>query len=237
MEFNEKLMHLRKQKGWSQEELGFQINTTRQTISKWELGDTTPEMSKLIQLSELFEVSLDELMTGMTFNDKVAIKNRYPIFEYVSKITLFRLPLIHINTGYGFRRAKGIIAIGNVATGIFAFGGVGFGLVSLSGLSTGMLALGGFSIGALSFGGLAIGLVSFGAVSIGYHAIGAVALAKEVAIGKVAYGNLAVGEFPEGSLMYNYTDSTLNEVQSKISELYPLSKSWINWILDKTILK
>lgn len=38
MEFSEKLMELRKQKGWSQEELGNRLNVTRQTVSKWELG-------------------------------------------------------------------------------------------------------------------------------------------------------------------------------------------------------
>lgn len=37
MEFNEKLMKLRKQQGLSQEELGYKLNVTRQTVSKWEL--------------------------------------------------------------------------------------------------------------------------------------------------------------------------------------------------------
>ena len=38
MKFEEKLMKLRKEKGWSQEELAEKLNVTRQTISKWELG-------------------------------------------------------------------------------------------------------------------------------------------------------------------------------------------------------
>ena len=37
---------------------------SRQTVSKWEIGDSTPDMEKLIALSDLFEISLDELMTG-----------------------------------------------------------------------------------------------------------------------------------------------------------------------------
>ena len=41
MNFAEHLMLLRKQRGWSQEELGNQINVTRQTVSKWELGQST----------------------------------------------------------------------------------------------------------------------------------------------------------------------------------------------------
>lgn len=38
------------------------IGTTRQTVSKWERGETTPEMNKLLSLSKLFDVSLDELI-------------------------------------------------------------------------------------------------------------------------------------------------------------------------------
>ena len=37
---------------------------TRQTVSKWELGDSTPDMDKLVALGELFEISLDELVLG-----------------------------------------------------------------------------------------------------------------------------------------------------------------------------
>ena len=48
MKFNEKLIKLRKEQGLSQEELGEKLNVTRQTVSKWELGETTPEMSKLL---------------------------------------------------------------------------------------------------------------------------------------------------------------------------------------------
>lgn len=62
MNFNEKLMMLRKSKNLSQEQLGNELNVARQTVSKWELGETTPEMDKLIKMSEIFEVSLDELM-------------------------------------------------------------------------------------------------------------------------------------------------------------------------------
>ncbi|MDE6665313.1 MAG: helix-turn-helix domain-containing protein [Ruminococcus sp.] len=64
MEFNNKLYHLRKQKGLSQEELANCLNVSRQTISKWEVGDSTPDMEKLIAISDLFEISLDELVMG-----------------------------------------------------------------------------------------------------------------------------------------------------------------------------
>lgn len=64
MKFNEKLIELRKKNGLSQEELGYKLNVTRQTISKWELGQTTPEMDKLIELSKIFNISVDELINS-----------------------------------------------------------------------------------------------------------------------------------------------------------------------------
>lgn len=62
MSFNENLIELRKKEGLSQEELGYKLNVTRQTVSKWELGQTTPEMDKLTEISKLFNVSVDELI-------------------------------------------------------------------------------------------------------------------------------------------------------------------------------
>ena len=70
MKFNEKLIELRRKEGLSQEELGYKLNVTRQTVSKWELGQTTPEMDKLIELSKIFNVSVDDLI-----NDSEIPKN------------------------------------------------------------------------------------------------------------------------------------------------------------------
>lgn len=66
MEFNNRLYELRKQRGFSQEELAGKLNVSRQTISKWEVGDSTPDMEKLMAISDLFDISLDELVSGKT---------------------------------------------------------------------------------------------------------------------------------------------------------------------------
>ncbi len=66
MEFHHKLYELRKQRGFSQEELAHRLHVSRQTVSKWELGDSTPDMEKLIAMSDLFEISLDALVLDKT---------------------------------------------------------------------------------------------------------------------------------------------------------------------------
>ena len=58
----EKINHLRKEKGLSQEELAELIGVTRQTISNWELGSTFPNPEQLKLLSKTFHISIDELL-------------------------------------------------------------------------------------------------------------------------------------------------------------------------------
>lgn len=61
MEIGSKILNLRKQKGLSQEQLAEKMHVARQTISKWELGETSPDLSQAKQLSQFFNISLDEL--------------------------------------------------------------------------------------------------------------------------------------------------------------------------------
>ena len=58
----EKLYALRKKSGLSQEQLAEQLNVSRQAISKWESGQSVPEVDKLIAISKYFNVTLDYLM-------------------------------------------------------------------------------------------------------------------------------------------------------------------------------
>lgn len=62
MNLGKKILELRKKKGLSQEQLGEEINVTRQTISNWELGETTPNSEQLIEIADIFEISVDELI-------------------------------------------------------------------------------------------------------------------------------------------------------------------------------
>ena len=55
---------LRTQKGMSQGDLADALEVSRQSVSKWETGGATPDLDKLVKMSELFGVTLDELVTG-----------------------------------------------------------------------------------------------------------------------------------------------------------------------------
>ena len=61
MEIGKNIMNLRKKNGLTQEELAEKIGVARQTISKWELGETSPDLKQSKELSKVFNVSLDEL--------------------------------------------------------------------------------------------------------------------------------------------------------------------------------
>ena len=60
--FQENLKNLRKKKGYSQQELAVRLNVVRQTISKWEKGLSVPDADTLIQMAEVFDVSVNELL-------------------------------------------------------------------------------------------------------------------------------------------------------------------------------
>ena len=61
MDLGKKILELRKKENLSQEQLAEKMNVTRQTISKWELNETTPDIKQAKELSRLIKISLDEL--------------------------------------------------------------------------------------------------------------------------------------------------------------------------------
>ena len=64
MTIGERLLKLRKEKNISQEELANVLNVSRQTISKWETDQTTPDFDKIVPLCEYFNITSDELLSG-----------------------------------------------------------------------------------------------------------------------------------------------------------------------------
>ena len=245
MEFRQRLFELRRQAGLSQEELANLLGVTRQAVQKWEAGTSRPDMENLTALADYFKVSLDYLIRGVdetTPAQEATVVHHYYHrwqYEYKSKRTLFGLPLVHIHFGPGFCRAKGIIAIGNIATGVVALGGMALGLLAFGGLALGLLlALGGVALGCVSVGGLAVGLLvlggfglgllAFGGVSCGWYAVGGVALGSKVAVGGVASAPLAIGAAVDGAQTFlTPLDGQLSAVQDAVSTACQGAPGWL----------
>lgn len=62
MHLGEKIAYLRKQRGWSQEDLAYRMQVSRQSVSKWESLASLPDIDKVVMLSRIFEVSTDYLL-------------------------------------------------------------------------------------------------------------------------------------------------------------------------------
>ena len=71
MKLGEKVLKLRKRNNFSQEQLGEQVGVTRQTISNWEFGETSPNPEQLKLLSKTLNTSIDELLENDIKKDKV----------------------------------------------------------------------------------------------------------------------------------------------------------------------
>mgnify|MGYP003398640160 FL=1 len=65
------LKELRKQKGITQEELAEQLNVSGRTVSRWETGNNMPDISILIELAELYDVSIPEIVNGERKNESM----------------------------------------------------------------------------------------------------------------------------------------------------------------------
>ncbi len=89
--FNENLKILRKNKGFTQEELAIKVNVVRQTVSKWEKGLSVPDADALQRIAEVLDVGVEELLGAeikteadkneiaeqlSRINEQLAIKNR-----------------------------------------------------------------------------------------------------------------------------------------------------------------
>src|SRR5690348_14307989 len=142
--------------------------------------------------------------------------------RYQSKAKIFGVPVVSIAVGPHGRElrghARGLIAIGDIATGGIAVGGI----------SRGVVAVGGVAIGVCSFGGLSVGLLG----AIGGQAISAGIAVGGLAVGTVAVGGGAVGIFAQGGGafgMYTRSGRGVSLESAAIFDRY----SWLfgNWPL------
>lgn len=134
MAIGNRLYNLRKEKNISQEELANALDVSRQTISKWETGESTPDFNKICPLCEYFGITSDELLSGKQniieakkedkkakFARNLAISVGLYIFSLVAIIlcaALFDQPIIGVSIFFT------IIAI---ATGLIIYSSIVYG--------------------------------------------------------------------------------------------------------------
>lgn len=248
MNFETRLYELRKKAGLSQEELANLVGVSRQAVQKWEAGTSRPDVDNLTALASYFNVTLDWLILGrepeLLQERPVVVENHYHYegwhYEYKSERTLFGLPLVHVNLSQrGLTWARGIVAIGNVATGVVAIGcfaagilslgAICLGLLVLAGMAVGLVALGGISIGIIAVGGCALGYLAIGGSAVGVYAGGGAAVASRVAVGTSASGELlAVGREAAGAVTLGLEASRETVTQAMVQAGVP---GWIQGIL------
>lgn len=244
MTFQARLYRLRKARGISQEELAQAVGVSRQAVQKWEAGTSRPDMDNLAAIGHYFNASLDYLIMGISQEQsrKEGAYTQTPSaewhYEYRSRRALWGLPLVHVNLGRGVYRARGVIAIGNIATGVVSLGLFSAGGLSLGCLSAGLLSFGGLASGLLAaFGGLAVGgLAAFGGMAHslglacggvalgGRWALGGVAVAQQIAAGGAVYAPIAIGEHTSGEILFPtalHGPETSQAIRAAIEHTFP----------------
>ena len=112
MELGHKLKTLRKKSGYSQQQLAEQLNVTPQAISKWENDKSVPDIMNLVQLSEVYDVSLDYLIKAdKDLQKKLSInKAQLNIFKYfiISIILILCLVILLLTKAQFFMFQHGI---------------------------------------------------------------------------------------------------------------------------------
>lgn len=121
MKLHEKIMYCRKKLGLSQEELALKIGVSRQSVSKWETGETSPEISKLPLLAECFNVTTDWLLSE---EDEIPTEEHEPVAINSVPSWLEKLPSHMVSMIKRFGWIYGLGLMGNGAL-VIAFGLLG----------------------------------------------------------------------------------------------------------------
>lgn len=249
MTFSEKLIALRRRGGWSQELLADRLGVTRQSVSKWESGTATPELTKLVALSELFGVSVDYLVKDYLEEempqaaksveterleakvDRLSRQLDHTVYRYTSRLKLFGLPLVDIRFSHDRHPSRSSTAIGIVAIGNFSVGFVSIGIISLGVFSLGMIAVGLL----LALGGVSIGTVALGASALGIYAFGASAVGAQLGVGAAATGKVAIGMDASGTHALCLAENSLEDAEQFLTlyggDLWGPIRSLALWIL------
>jgi len=87
MSFRKNLEYLRKGKKLSQEDLGYKLGVSRQSVSKWESGAAYPETDKMLAMCKLFDCTLDELMNQNMQEEQIEETRKYTFNDFIKSVT------------------------------------------------------------------------------------------------------------------------------------------------------
>ncbi len=119
MSLGKNIFKLRKKNGLSQEQLGDKLNVTRQTISNWEIGETSPNSEQLKKLSKELKVSIDELLDNVYSTDlrkeesisKETTSKEYKQEETQKKLNIWQIVLLILGSPLWFSLLIAVISI------------------------------------------------------------------------------------------------------------------------------
>ena len=119
MNIADRIQHLRKQKGLSQEDLADMVGVSRQSVSKWESEQSIPDLEKIIIMSDIFEVTTDYILKGVesaSVSNRRIIKNLYLgfilIFATIAGIWSFTANRFRFDECILIILAGGVIGLG-----------------------------------------------------------------------------------------------------------------------------
>lgn len=86
----DKIINERKKLGWSQEELADKLEVSRQSVSKWESAQSTPDLNRILKMAEIFSVSTDYLLKDNIDNlsSELVVEDAYPSNENIRKVSM-----------------------------------------------------------------------------------------------------------------------------------------------------
>lgn len=115
---------LRKQYKFTQEQLGQKLGVTNKTVSKWEIGEISPDVTSLLLLSELFNITIDELIKGFDLED---FEEDFYGSNRMKNKTKSRLATIAFIFGYAIMIVTNVIIIRY----FFVIGMINIGITSI----------------------------------------------------------------------------------------------------------
>ena len=117
MDLGNLILKYRKQKNLSQEELAKEIGVTRQTISKWELNETSPDLKQAVKLVEIFDVDFNKIINQTKEQEpqKVILKDRIKNYTLILSLSLLVIIIVSLISvffyNYGYNKNRSTIYV------------------------------------------------------------------------------------------------------------------------------